>query len=719
MAFLNRPLVSRHPTRKTPVLLLAWGLLWQQACAGGTEGTREGPPSPSTVVDAGAPTADDAGAACPPENPYCNEPPTGPDDTCGSESIDLNPAGVNLMIAVDGAASMATHWPRIRSSVESFRNSHPDAAVGLHVFWGVLVESIEQGFSKSNWCGNTENRVLDVGPNSAQALLGHLGDAPPGPSFVGGLFETAPVIEPLNYYLTHATKLADPERTNYLLFITNGNDNCFGSVYANKHDKLLAYEKLAVELLKRNIRLIPIGFDASAKPGSTGNFGTTNGNTDLDVLNTLLKFGGSGLSEVPKADDPDKLGEVIAQVGEAVRNCRFQIPAALDPSAGLNPFHLDFVVNGKVVPRDRTEREGWNFVAGDTSQVEMFGNACQAVRADAVLEARKTCRLDEVCGTAAKKVETKQRAVLYLLDASASRIECADGTWGCLVPPNIPPEIFMRTSLTFWETVQHALGKSLVAPINDDIDFGLQFFPGKKDLFLSCNVDPLPEIPPAKGTAIAVLGQMLEKLPFGFSPVVQVLENVAAAPGRLAEPDVEGAVVMLSDGGDNCAGVEQDEIVARLGAAADKLLAQGVKTYVVRFGSAAGRTPEQDAQLRAIVAHGGTALSDPADMSKTPYVDAKSADELNAALASISDTLATCSFSLGEPPEGADKATVNLYINGQIVPFDGQQSGMGGWGWLDEAQSVVELYGEACEEFKTARRTSVVVEFGCEQVVVL
>ena len=112
------------------------------------------------------------------------------------------------------------------------------------------------------------------------------------------------------------------------------------------------------------------------------------------------------------------------------------------------------------------------------------------------------------------------------------------------------------------------------------------------------------------------MSQMLEKLPFGFSPVVQVLENVAAMPGRLADPTVQGAVVMLTDGGDNCSGATQDEMVARLGAAAGKLLEAGVKTYVVRYGAADGNTPEQEAQLRAIVANGGTASSDPADLTQ-------------------------------------------------------------------------------------------------------
>ena len=181
--------------------------------------------------------------------------------------------------------------------------------------------------------------------------------------------------------------------------------------------------------------------------------------------------------------------------------------------------------------------------------------------------------------------------------------------------------------------VEHALGTSLVAPINDDIDFGMQFFPGKNASAFTCDVAADPEIPPAQGTEITILSAMLEKLPFGFSPVVQVLENVAAKPGRLADPKVEGAVVMLTDGGDNCAGGDQANLVKRLGDAAAKLLTAGVETYVVRYGSESGKTPEQDAQLRAIVGNGGTASSDPTDMSKFPYIDAKNDQELTDALA--------------------------------------------------------------------------------------
>jgi hypothetical protein len=585
--------------------------------------------------------------------------------------------------------------------------------MGVQVFWGELADWTT-GWEKSNWCGGTQNNFHDVSDATADQLAGYLGDSPPGPNFVGGLFETSPVIEPLNYYLENVTKLADPARTNYLLFITNGNDNCFGSVFAQQTDKLLAYQKLAVELGKRNIRVIPIGFDASAVPGSTGAVGTVNGNTDLDVLSTLLKYGGSGLKDVPKVDDPSKFSQVLTQVGKSVGNCRFVIPDALDPTQGLNPFQLDFEINGKLAARDRTGKDGWDFVNGDTSQVELFGDACQAVRGGAAVVARKTCAND-VCGTASIKVATKPRAVLFLFDVSTSRIQCTDGTSDC----QVPPQLVMRPSVSYWEAAGNAVNQVLVAPINDDIEFGIQFFPAKSSSALSCDVAATPEIPCADGTEISIMSEILEKLPFGSSPLLQVLQNVAAAPGRLAEPDVKGAVVVLSAGGDNCSGLDQPTLDQQLGDAAKKLLDAHVQTFVVRYGLASDKTADNEAQLRAIVQNGGTDMSDPSDPSKPAYVDAKDADDLTAALSTISDTLATCSFGIQGFPDDADKSNANLYINGQVIPFDQQHAGKQGWDWTDEKQDTIQLFGDACTSYKTNRHTSVIVELGCKPTVLL
>jgi hypothetical protein len=436
-------------------------------------------------------------------------------------------------------------------------------------------------------------------------------------------------------------------------------------------------------------------------------------NTDLDVLGTLLKHGGSRLKDVPKVDDPTKLAEVVSKVGQSVRSCRFAIPATLDPTADVNPFELSFSINGVTLARDRHNLDGWNFVHGSTSQVELFGQGCQAVQAGQMLKATKSCATD-ICGTAAVKVETKPRSVLLLLDGSASRIECVDGSADCIL--NLPNTTGTERPLTFWEVVEHSVGLSLTSPINDDVDFGLQFFPSKNASAFACDVGTGPEIPPGPGTEITIMRQMFQKIPLGLSPVVQILESVAAAPGKLADPSVLGAVVLLSDGRDNCAGEEEPQIVARLGAAAKKLLDGGVKTYAVRYGSEAGRTPEGEEQLRAIVTNGGTAVTDPASPNCKPYLDATSADELVAGLASISDRLATCMFTLTGLPKEKDNA--NLFLNGETIAFDKKGMKQDGWNWVDSERTTIELYGDSCTAFKTNRRTSVVVEFGCPPVVV-
>src|SRR2546430_2244033 len=143
------------------------------------------------------------------------------------------------------------------------------------------------------------------------------------PSWPLGYFEISPVIDPLNYFLTNDTGLIDPLRTNYLVFITDGNDNCFGSFYASDDDKLLAYQKLAVEIHKRNINIVPIGFDASSMPDSNGDWGTVKPNTNTEVLKTLLDYGGAAFTDVPRVDNPTKLAEVIKTVCQSILSCRF------------------------------------------------------------------------------------------------------------------------------------------------------------------------------------------------------------------------------------------------------------------------------------------------------------------------------------------------------------------------------------------------------------
>ena len=55
-------------------------------------------------------------------------------------------------------------------------------------------------------------------------------------------------------------------------------------------------------------------------------------------------------------------------------------------------------------------------------------------------------------------------------------------------------------------------------------------------------------------------------------------------------------------------------------------------------------------------------------------------------------------------------------MNGEVIPFDSANAAKEGWAWQDAEQTSVQLFGNACSAFKSNRKTSVIVEFGCEPI---
>lgn len=655
----------------------------------------------------------DAGTLLPPvtctaDNRFCGDAgPTVVDagTLCGNAPIDLEPVGVNVMVAVDGSKAMSAHWETMQLALKKMIEENLSLNFGAHLFWAD-VSSLEMVLDKLNFCGTTQNRVLDVGPDQQTQVLPFLGAVPPGPG--AEFFSFRPVVEPLNYYLENASKLADPKRTNYLVFISNGDDNCFGTLFARTEDKLLTYEKLAIELVKRNIRVLPIGFDGATAQTTLTASGIGMLGTNFEALDRLAKFGGTGLDKALTADSSEGLSKAIATVSQAIRSCRFSVPDTLDPSKNLNPFALEFLINGVAVPRDRTHKDGWDFVGGNTSQAEIFGDGCKAIRSGRALGARTRCNTEDVCGTASTKLSTKPRAIQFLLDASASMLACSD-----LDPFLCLPEPLGSSELLWWEVAVRSLATTVVATVNDDAEFGLQYLPARGTDIGSCDIAGQPEVPTRDGSEIALIGSALSTFPLGSTPLVAALESIAAQPGRIAEGGVSGALVIMSDGGNSCGEISYEESVRRLAEAAAKLRERGVTTHVIKLGNA--NILEEDAQLRAIADNGGAPQA-----GGVPYLEAPTPDQLNAVLAKLSDELASCQLELGAPPKDADTSKVNLFIDGEQIPFDAQNAKQNGWGWASDAHQTMLMYGEACTHFKKSRATNIVVEFGCvPQIVVL
>jgi hypothetical protein len=100
------------------------------------------------------------------------------------------------------------------------------------------------------------------------------------------------------------------------------------------------------------------------------------------------------------------------------------------------------------------------------------------------------------------------------------------------------------------------------------------------------------------------------------------------------------------------------------------------------------------------------------------HIPASDLDELSEALLDIGDNVFSCGFEVDDPGPDADHRRINLYMNGDVVPFDESCKHHVGWTWDDDAYRRIRLCSEACNALRADDSASVVAKFGCPAVVV-
>jgi hypothetical protein len=73
------------------------------------------------------------------------------------------------------------------------------------------------------------------------------------------------------------------------------------------------------------------------------------------------------------------VGDAIAR---ASRGCVF----ATNDDVVAAPDAAQLLVDGQIVPRDPTRTEGWAYVATDAKHIQVFGAACEQLRANEAAE---------------------------------------------------------------------------------------------------------------------------------------------------------------------------------------------------------------------------------------------------------------------------------------------------------------------------------------------
>jgi hypothetical protein len=94
------------------------------------------------------------------------------------------------------------------------------------------------------------------------------------------------------------------------------------------------------------------------------------------------------------------------------------------------------------------------------------------------------------------------------------------------------------------------------------------------------------------------------------------------------------------------------------------------------------------------------------------YYPALSPQDLNAALATIVGTVASCTFNLGKAP--ADPTNVAVQFNGDSslrAPYDTTHTD--GWDYTSSADTTIQLYGSWCDNVTNGTYTAATILEGC------
>jgi hypothetical protein len=239
---------------------------------------------------------------------------------------------------------------------------------------------------------------------------------------------------------------------------------------------------------------------------------------------------------------------------------------------------------------------------------------------------------------------------------------------------------------------------AVLSGASGDVNWGLQLFNSDG----TCGVAATPEVTIGTGSA-AVQARIATVNPGGNTPTRAAV--TAATTYLQGLTDTNGKYILLAtDGEPNClttgggrgggGGAGTSDVpgtVAAITAAA----AAGIKVYVIGVGPETGN-------LDNFASAGGT----------DHYYPALSPQDLNAALATIVGTVASCTFSLGTAPR--DPTNVAVQFNGDSslrAPQDTTHTN--GWDYTSSSDTTIQLYGSWCDNVTNGTYTQATILEGC------
>ncbi len=286
---------------------------------------------------------------------------------------------------------------------------------------------------------------------------------------------------------------------------------------------------------------------------------------------------------------------------------------------------------------------------------------------------------DAHCGSITSSTSRMPADVLLVLDRSGSMDYSTTSDENCARDPDCTPR---------WPALSSAVSATL-ATTAGSINWGLKLY-STPNGGSSCAVSAGVEVQ-VSASSVSEIQSVIENVsPGQNTPTAQAIEAATAYLKTLTTPNNK-VILLATDGEPNCrpgasgSSTNVPGTVTAIGNAR----AAGFPVYVIGIGPSVGN-------LDNFAEAGGTGK----------YYPASSPEELTNAFASISQTVATCSFVSPSPPP--DPANVAVYLDKQLV----QKDAANGWSFGATQQTII-LNGSTCERVKSGDATTVEILFGC------
>jgi hypothetical protein len=256
--------------------------------------------------------------------------------TCGGEKFEATPTESNVLIVLDHSGSMmetvggTSKWAAAVDAVKQLTQAH-----GAKVRFGLQI------FSFSSQVCHPGQLLVPPGPDQAAAIAAAL------PARADG--RQTPLAAALAV-ASQVAELSDATRSNFVLVITDGKENCGGDPVA-----------AVGALFNKGVRTYTVGFG---------------GEVDQATLNEMAVRGGTARMDARRyyqADAPADLQQALAAIAQGAQGCAFTLTRT-PPDA----TKLYVAIDGQFVPRDPNRLAGWEYTAA-TNRITLYGPACDAL----------------------------------------------------------------------------------------------------------------------------------------------------------------------------------------------------------------------------------------------------------------------------------------------------------------------------------------------------